>query len=72
MKPKYIKTRERGWCWVCKYGNIITTSTVSAEACYRNHIRKLSSLFFDIDKIESNIEIINHQEREVERLSYSY
>lgn len=72
MKPKYIKTRERGWCWVCKYGNIITTSTISAEACYRKHIRKLAAMCLDINKIEENIAIINRQERDVERCSYSY
>lgn len=59
MKPKYIKTRERGWCWVCQYGNIITTSTVSAEECYRKHIRKLYGLCFNVEQIERNIDFIN-------------
>ena len=72
MKPIYKKTRERGWCWVCQYGNIITTSTISAEACYRKHIRKLEAMCMDISKIEENIAIINRQERDVERCSYSY
>lgn len=72
MRPVYKHTRERGWCWVCQYGNIITTSTVSAEACYRNHIRKLVAMCMDISKIEENIAIINRQKRDVERCSYSY
>lgn len=72
MKPKYTKTRERGWCWVCQYGNIITTSTVSAEECYRKHIRKLYGLCFNVEQIERNIDFINRQEREVERQCYSY
>ena len=72
MRPVYKHTRERGWCWVCQYGNIITTSTVSADACYRKHIRKLASMYLDISKIEENIAIINKQERDVERFSYSY
>ena len=72
MRLVYKHTRERGWCWVCQYGNIITTSTISAEACYRKHIRKLASMYLDISKIEENIAIINKQERDVERFSYSY
>ena len=72
MRPVYKHTRERGWCWVCQYGNIITTSTISADACYRKHIPKLASMYLDISKIEENIAIINKQERDVERFSYSY
>lgn len=72
MRPIYKYTRERGWCWVCQYGNIITMSKISAEACYSKHIRKLAALYFDIDKIEENIAIINRQERDVERASLSY
>lgn len=72
MKPIYKRTRERGWCWVCRYGNIITMSKISAEACDSKHIRKLAAMCLDVSKIEKNISIINQQERDVERASYSY
>ncbi len=48
--------------WVCRYGNIITRSTVSPERCFKMHIKKLKSNGIDISKFDDKPIIIQKSE----------
>lgn len=53
VKVKWGKTPFRTYeCWYCLYGNIITESQKSPEACFQSHLRKLKKYGVDISKFD--------------------
>ena len=52
IMPQYGNITTAGWCWHSRYGNIITTSRVSADACNKKHIKKLLKNGYSMEEIK--------------------
>lgn len=51
LKVEWEKTNYGYSAWVCRYGNVVTQSTISPERCFETHLKKLKSIGIDTDKI---------------------
>lgn len=57
MKVEWEKTQYGYEAWVCRYGNIVTQSTISPEKCLKNHLVKLKSNGYNVEKIKERMEV---------------
>lgn len=51
LKVEWAKTWYGYSAWVCRYGNIVTQSSISPERCFKSHIKKLKSMGIDTSGI---------------------
>lgn len=55
MKVEWKKTRYGYEAWECRWGNIVTQSQISPEKCLENHLVKLKSNGYDVEKIKERM-----------------
>ncbi len=58
LKVQWVKTQRGYPAWVCRYGNIISQSTISAMRCFKTQMKKLESLGISTSHIEPVPKII--------------
>lgn len=61
LKVEWAKTWQGYPAWVCRYGNVVSQSQVSAMRCFRTQMRKLKLLGIDTSNIESTPQIIGKE-----------
>lgn len=69
LEVRYEKTKYGYLAWVCKYGNIISQSTLSPERCFWIQMKKLKAKGVDISTISPEPIIINEEKNDYEHSS---
>lgn len=63
LKIKWCKDYSGAYVWMCRYGNIITKSSIHPQRCYDLQMRKLRKQGVDISRIENRFDIIDPGKR---------
>lgn len=58
MRVQHSTITGAGLCYWLRYGNIITTSRLSAEECKRNHARKLLKLGYSPESVRKHLKSV--------------
>lgn len=67
LKVILAKSRNGYPAWICRYGNVVSQSTVSAMRCFKTQLKKLKSLGIDISRFDPVPKIIKEREKNNEK-----
>ena len=61
LKVIWAKSRNGYPAWICRYGNVVTQSTVSAMRCFKTQLKKLKSLGIDTSRFDPIPKIVEKE-----------